>query len=73
MQKQAYPYCPHGKYVGGCGADYMCFACEMGDELTAEEERQHERAQRQWYEEQETEEGRDAQFWSLPAEVLDGP
>lgn len=27
-----YPYCIHGVYVGGCGADYMCGACEMGDE-----------------------------------------
>lgn len=25
-------YCPHGKYVGGCGIDWMCFACEMGDD-----------------------------------------
>lgn len=32
MQKQDYPYCPHGNYVGGCGADYMCGQCEMGDE-----------------------------------------
>lgn len=32
MTKQAYPYCIHGHYVGGCGADYMCFSCEMGDE-----------------------------------------
>jgi hypothetical protein len=24
--------CKHGTYVGGCGADYMCGACEMGDE-----------------------------------------
>ena len=32
MQKQAYPYCPHGAYVGGCGIDYMCHYCEMGDE-----------------------------------------
>lgn len=24
-------YCKHGNYVGGCGADYMCGACEMGD------------------------------------------
>jgi hypothetical protein len=21
--------CKHGVYVGGCGADYMCQACEM--------------------------------------------
>lgn len=26
-----YPYCPHGMYVGGSGADYMCGACECGD------------------------------------------
>lgn len=32
MQRQSYPYCKHGSYVGGCGADYMCGACEMGDE-----------------------------------------
>ena len=25
-------YCPHGKYVGGCGIDWMCQACEMGDD-----------------------------------------
>jgi hypothetical protein len=23
-------YCPHGKYVGGCGADLMCGWCEDG-------------------------------------------
>lgn len=23
-------YCPHGKYVGGCGADIMCSWCEDG-------------------------------------------
>lgn len=23
--------CPHGKYVGGCGADLMCGRCEMGE------------------------------------------
>jgi hypothetical protein len=22
--------CPHGVYTGGCGADYMCGACEAG-------------------------------------------
>lgn len=27
-----YPYCIHGSYVGGCGVDWMCHACEMGDE-----------------------------------------
>lgn len=32
MQKQAYPYCPHGVYTGGCGVDYMCGVCENGDE-----------------------------------------
>lgn len=21
--------CEHGAYTGGCGADYMCMACEM--------------------------------------------
>lgn len=31
MQKQPYPYCKHGTYVGGCGVDHMCHACEMGD------------------------------------------
>lgn len=31
MEKQDYPYCKHGTYVGGCGYDYMCGACEMGD------------------------------------------
>lgn len=24
-------HCKHGVYVGGCGYDYSCFACEMGD------------------------------------------
>lgn len=24
-------YCPHGVYVGGCGIDWMCGACECGD------------------------------------------
>lgn len=23
--------CRHGVYVGGCGADYMCGACEFGE------------------------------------------
>lgn len=32
MTKYAYGYCKHGAYVGGCGVDYMCGACEMGDE-----------------------------------------
>lgn len=27
--------CPHGKYVGGCGIDHMCYWCEMG--ISAEE------------------------------------
>ena len=31
MQQQPYPYCPHGMYVGGCGIDYSCFTCEMGE------------------------------------------
>ena len=31
MQKQAYPYCIHGNYVGGCGPDYVCSECEFGD------------------------------------------
>src|SRR6476661_9235203 len=25
-------YCKHGVYVGGCGADYMCGHCEMGED-----------------------------------------
>lgn len=25
-------YCVHGVYVGGCGADYMCGHCEMGED-----------------------------------------
>jgi len=34
-----YPYCPHGTYVGGCGADFMCGPCELGDaEPTANEQ-----------------------------------
>lgn len=24
-------HCKHGVYVGGCGVDWMCGACEMGD------------------------------------------
>lgn len=24
-------YCKHGVYVGGCGIDWMCMACEMGE------------------------------------------
>ncbi len=24
--------CRHGMYVGGCGADLMCGACEMGED-----------------------------------------
>lgn len=23
--------CPHGVYVGGCGADWMCGICESGE------------------------------------------
>lgn len=26
-------YCEHGKYVGGCGIDYMCGWCEQGISL----------------------------------------
>jgi len=31
---QSYPgdVCPHGKYTGGCGIDWMCGPCEMGEE-----------------------------------------
>ncbi len=36
--KVPYPYCPHGKYVGGCGIDWMCFPCEMGDEQSSPRE-----------------------------------
>lgn len=44
MQKQSYPFCPHGVYVGGCGVDHMCHACEMGDEApTAAEQRAYMR------------------------------
>jgi hypothetical protein len=25
-------FCRHGQYVGGCGFDFMCFYCEMGEE-----------------------------------------
>lgn len=25
-----FPYCRHGVYVGGCGVDYLCGACEDG-------------------------------------------
>lgn len=28
-------YCKHGVYVGGCGADYMCGHCEMGEDTLA--------------------------------------
>jgi hypothetical protein len=31
-------FCRHGVYVGGCGYDFMCGACEMGDpDLTLRE------------------------------------
>jgi len=63
-----YPYCIHGKYVGGCGADYMCFACEMGDDPTPEQEAADARARREWAAASDEE-----NFWSLPAQVLDGP
>lgn len=71
--KQAYPYCIHGKYVGGCGVDLMCFACEMGDEPTPEEYARYKKDAKAWYAEQETEEGRERQFWSLPDSILEGP
>ena len=29
--------CKHGVYVGGCGADYMCGACEMGEDDNEED------------------------------------
>lgn len=33
-------FCRHGRYVGGCGYDFMCGACEMGDpDLTLAEAR----------------------------------
>ena len=36
--------CEHGKYVGGCGADYMCGDCEMG--ISAAERREINAAQK---------------------------
>jgi hypothetical protein len=27
----AIDHCKHGTYVGGCGIDWMCHPCEMGD------------------------------------------
>ena len=32
MDQHPFPNCVHGVYVGGCGIDFMCHACEMGDE-----------------------------------------
>lgn len=64
----AYPYCVHGKYVGGCGADYMCGSCEMGDEPTQEKVSNYEQAKAE-YEHLSNEE----KLWSLPQHVLDGP
>ena len=35
-------YCKHGVFVGGCGIDWMCQACEMGDvEPTPTEAAEH--------------------------------
>lgn len=35
-------HCKHGTYVGGCGIDWMCHACEMGDpDPTILDEQQH--------------------------------
>lgn len=31
-------YCIHGVYVGGCGWDLMCGACEMGEPALSPEE-----------------------------------
>lgn len=31
MGKYQYPYCKHGIYVGGCGIDYTCGTCELGE------------------------------------------
>jgi hypothetical protein len=40
----AYPYCPHGVYVGGCGIDYMCGRCENGgEELSPAEQAEYVR------------------------------
>lgn len=37
-----YDHCRHGVYVGGCGYDYMCPACEMGDpDLTVRQAAAH--------------------------------
>lgn len=65
---EAYPYCVHGKYVGGCGVDHMCGACEMGDEPTPEEIEHYERAKAEY-----RNLSHDEKFWSLPQHVLDGP
>jgi hypothetical protein len=65
---QHYPYCVHGKYVGGCGADYMCGECEMGEEPTAEQIAEHEKAIKEY-----SQLSKDEKFWSLPQHVLDGP
>lgn len=62
-----YPYCVHGVYVGGCGADYMCGACEMGDDVTAEQRAEYE-ADREAWEDRSDEE----RFAALPDHVLDG-
>lgn len=67
MNKQSFPYCPHGTYVGGCAIDYLCHACENGDEITPEERAAYNRAKQEW-----NDSSGEEQFWSLPAHVLDG-
>lgn len=39
-----YPYCVHGAYVGGCGADYLCGPCEWGEPATPEQLQEYEQS-----------------------------
>jgi hypothetical protein len=67
VNDEPYPYCVHGTYVGGCGVDWMCGACESGYEITPEERAVHEAAIRRWHRKTKAE-----RFDSLPDSVLDG-
>lgn len=49
--------CIHGTYVGGCGADLMCGACESGDDAPATERPEVAEDARAWKAEIAREEG----------------
>lgn len=43
-------YCQHGVYVGGCGIDWMCGACESGEApLTKAERKKYDRTRKANY------------------------